>query len=267
MELALTSMIALNVIPHPDDEAIACPATLLTLRDLGYRVVILACSLGRPEQEERRRAELLDAGARAGYEVIVMNPPIAMSSSTGDDLAAAQKDLRGRLGEVVARLKPQLVLSPHVEDVHPAHELVARATRGALEDEKRNRPIWWQWGVWGELPIPTVYVPFSEERMQVAQHVLAAHSGELDRIDYPVLVTGRSVANTVLGAEKVFGFGSGSVAPEPYAELLTELLWTESGWELGTPRVLRGDPAAAPRSKKSADWLLDRRSAFAELQG
>ena len=44
----------LHLSPHPDDEVLGAGATLLGLRDAGHRVINLACSLGRPEQQERR---------------------------------------------------------------------------------------------------------------------------------------------------------------------------------------------------------------------
>ena len=56
----------LHLSPHPDDEVLGAGATLLGLREAGHRVINLACSLGRPEQQDRRRAEVTDACRRAG---------------------------------------------------------------------------------------------------------------------------------------------------------------------------------------------------------
>ena len=42
------------------------PATLMALRDAGWRIVNLACGLGRPAQHQRRRAEVEEACRRAG---------------------------------------------------------------------------------------------------------------------------------------------------------------------------------------------------------
>ena len=50
--------IALHVATHPDDGLIGAPAALFALRDAGFRVVNLACGLGRSEQHARRAAEL-----------------------------------------------------------------------------------------------------------------------------------------------------------------------------------------------------------------
>src|SRR3954447_8367304 len=69
----------LHLAPHPDDESIGAAATLISLREHGHAVVNLACSLGRPGQRSRRRAELEDACRRAGFELVVIEPPVELS--------------------------------------------------------------------------------------------------------------------------------------------------------------------------------------------
>ena len=49
-------------------------AALLALREHGHRVINLACGLGRPEQEGRRRAELEAACSLAGFELRIADP-------------------------------------------------------------------------------------------------------------------------------------------------------------------------------------------------
>ena len=78
----------LHLSPHPDDEILGAGATLMGLRAHGHRVINLACSLGRPDQQERRRAEVTEACARAGFELIVHEPPLAISLN--DDAFAAR---------------------------------------------------------------------------------------------------------------------------------------------------------------------------------
>src|SRR4051794_33209994 len=112
----------LHLSPHPDDEVAGAPATLMALRDAGWRVVNLACGLGRPEQHERRRAELEEACKRAGFELIPCEPPLAMSAD--DDLEAAEDTLVGLLAGLLPQLDPGLVCAPSPHDGHHAHELV-----------------------------------------------------------------------------------------------------------------------------------------------
>ena len=81
----------LHLAPHPDDELIGAPATLMALRDADYRIVNVACSLGRREQRSRREAELREACRRAGFELIIPEHPVAISKD--DDHAEAYEQL------------------------------------------------------------------------------------------------------------------------------------------------------------------------------
>ena len=209
----------LHLAPHPDDEVLGAGATLLGLRAHGHRVINLACSLGHADQQERRRAEVEEACERAGFELVVHDPPLALSSS--DDPFGARKALGATVERLIADERVDLIVSPDRDDAHHAHKTVAEVARTA------GVP-WWTWGLWRDLARPTIFSGFGEERLAQLQHVLAAHRGELERNDYPELLRARAVAARVLGAERVFGFGTPR-RPEPYAELLADA---------GPPRVL-----------------------------
>jgi LmbE family N-acetylglucosaminyl deacetylase len=221
----------LHLSPHPDDELIGAPATLMALRDAGWRVVNLACGLGGlgglggPGQRERREAELREACRRAGFE-LRLGDPRALDRS----IAAA-----------IAELDPKLVVSPSPRDRHPAHLRVAAAAVGALEEAERP-PRWWMWALWGAIPRPTLATAFDGPRLEEILAALGAHTGELLRNDYRRLVRGRAEMAACLAPELLFGFGTAAGARADYAELLGELAPVEGGWRLGAPRWL--DPAA-----------------------
>ena len=108
-------------------------------------------------------------------------------------------------------ISPQIATTP----IH-AHKTVAarRAHRGRA---------WWTWSLWRDLARPTIFSPFGDRRLAELQHVLAAHRGEVDRNDYHSTCGARpAIAARILGAERVFGFGSERRAEEPYAELLAD---------------------------------------------
>jgi LmbE family N-acetylglucosaminyl deacetylase len=204
-------MLVLHASPHPDDELLGAPATLMALRDAGHEIVNVACSLG---EEPQRGAELEEACRRAGFELVV----------------APETDL----ARLCAERSPGLVIGPSPHDRHPAHERVGRALLETGVDRL------WLWGLWGELRDPTTVVEYGEERLAEIVHALEAHQSQLRRNDYRRLVTGRGLAQTVLAAERVFGFGSAGLAG-PYAETTTELVRNGSGWRLGPPRYLDPD--------------------------
>jgi hypothetical protein len=63
-------------------------------------------------------------------------------------------------------------------------------------------------GLWGNLPLPTITVPFDRRRLDEITAALEAHEQELERNDYRRLVRGRAEMNAARGPELVFGFGS-----------------------------------------------------------
>ena len=242
----------LHLAPHPDDELTAAPGTLLALRRAGHRVVNLACSLGRPDQHARRRAEAREACRRAGFELVVHEPPLAISD--GDDHAAAQAALERTVARLARDLGAALVIAPSPHDRHHGHEVVGRAAVAALA--RNGAPRLWLWGLWASLPLPTLYVPFGDDVLDEALHALRAHAGELRRNDYVALVRARAVAGRIQGAESVFGFGA-PAREGPYADVLTEAAFADGEWWAGAPRVL--DPGAplapVPRDRPIGAWL------------
>ncbi len=248
------SGVALHVSPHPDDELIGAPATLMALRDAGWRVVNLACGLGRPAQRQRREAELREACRLAGFELRLPRRPVAISA--GDDLASAQAALGEIAAEAISELRPQVVVSPSPHDRHPGHEIVARAVRDALRERPGEAPPWWMWGLWGGLALPTLGVAFGADRLEEIFAALAAHEGELKRRDYRRLVRARAEASALLGPELLLGFGDSADAGAPYAELLTEVFLDDGLWCLGPARWLDpAEPLAGPTAVEVADWL------------
>lgn len=237
----------LSVAPHPDDELLGAPAILMALRDADWRVVNLACSLGRPADRARRRSELVEACVRAGFELSIPDgiPPIGAAA----DLALAQRTLSAAITAAVDELHAELIVGPSPHDGHHGHEVVGRAIRDAVETRGAEAQILF-WGLWSDLPLPTVLVPFGASRLAEIRRALGAHEGELARNRFDRLAESRAASAAVLGPERVFGYGvSGadrgfgvSGSAREYAELLTGVTWTpDGGWRLTEPREL--DPA------------------------
>jgi LmbE family N-acetylglucosaminyl deacetylase len=221
-------MLILHAAPHPDDEVLGAPATLMALRDAGHEILNVACSLG---DEPERADEVVEACRRAGFELVV----------------APETEL----ARLCVERSPGLVIGPSPHDRHPHHERVGRA----LLETGAGRI--WLWGLWGELRFPTTIVEYGEQRIEEILAALEAHESQLRRNDYRRLVTGRASAETVLAAERVFGFGKPGLAG-PYAEATTEIVRAGAGWRLGAPRHL--DPTAPfpePTGPAVGRWLLE----------
>ena len=243
----------LHISPHPDDEMIGAPATLLALRDAGHHVTNLALSLGRPADHERRRAEVTAACRRAGLILVVADPPIAMSS--GDDSVAAEQAVRALIADALDGPDPPgIIIGPCHHDVHHGHELTGRAIRDEVA-ARPDAPPWWIWAIWGDLPLPTLITTYSDACAQQIDNALSAHELEMERADHRVHVDMRGRAMVVLAPEKAFGFGAPALGA-PRAEVLTEVIHRDGQWLLGTPRVLNpASPLVEPRAISVDAWL------------
>jgi len=251
----------LHVSPHPDDESIGAPATLLELRHAGWTIVNLACSLGAPAERDRRRAELDLACERAGFVLELVERPPAADGLRDSGAGHAEAALIGAVADAVARHRPAVVVAPSPHDRHPGHEVVGRATVSALGHHSVSTspaPPLWLWGLWADLPFPTLAVGFGAERLDEVLAVLDAHAGELARNDYRRLVRGRAEMNAALGPERVFGFGA-PANEAPYVELLSEVVRHDGRWHLGSPRWLAStEPvvaSAVPAGADVSEWL------------
>lgn len=239
-----------HISPHPDDEAVGAPATLSALSDQRFPVTNIVTSLGAPADQDRRRAEALEAGRIGGFRVDILDEVIAgipadYEEAVTDAILASTSEVTGTV----------ILVSPSPQDKHPRHEAVGRATAAAAA-KLGDKAVWWMYSVWGALPLPTAYLPFGEDLMDRADRLLSAYAGEIDRNDYRRLVRGRSMAAAVLGAEQVFGFGATNSFTDPYAELFTEVGYRNGTWLAGAPRCI--DPAApitAMSDRNISDWV------------
>lgn len=229
--------VVVHFSPHPDDELLGAPGALFALRDAGWRVVNVACSLGRPEERERRRAELEEACRRASFELRV-------------ETAGPRS--------VLAELQPRLVVAPSPHDRHPLHEEVGRQALAAVARAGAPGRVW-LWGLWGELALPSLALELTGDRLNEIELALDAHAGQLERSDFRRLLRARADLHAVVGAERIFGFGSEGL-PFRAAELLTEVALVAARWRLCEPRVLpQGEVNldSTPGETDLTEWLAE----------
>jgi LmbE family N-acetylglucosaminyl deacetylase len=243
-------MRVLHVAPHPDDELLGSPAVLMALGDAGHEIVNLAVSLGRPGERERREAEVREACARAGFALRVGSPPFDIGFD--DDRAVTQVRLVHELVRLGVDEGFGLLVAPSPHDGHHGHEVVGRAVVAAAA--ALRVPVW-MWGLWSDLPLPTLFHPFEQPVLDRILAALSAHRSQIERGDVRVVARARAEATAVLGPERVFGFGRAGIA-SPYAEALCEAVPSSGVMLLGARRTLDPlEPCAAPSRVSIGEWL------------
>jgi LmbE family N-acetylglucosaminyl deacetylase len=115
--------------PHPDDELIGCGGTLAKLVAHGARVTIVhatdgseAASLWHARPELRRTVRLDEAG-RVGE--LMGFASLVFWKEDNAAFVASQARVR-ELTELLERLRPALIFTPFVTDIHPDHRVLSR---------------------------------------------------------------------------------------------------------------------------------------------
>jgi LmbE family N-acetylglucosaminyl deacetylase len=224
-------------------------------------VLNVACSLGRPDQHQRRLREVTECCSRLGFELRVVTDP-QITDLVGE---AAESRLAAMTAAMCDELDADVICSPSPHDGHHGHEAVGRAAVRAAGLARRSpRLLFWQ--LWSDLPVPTLMAPLGKDRLETIVAALSAHAGELERNDYRRLVEHRARMNGVLGPERVFGFGSPSDGTE-MAELTCLCGRDADGnWRLAQPARLDSDLMSIPLSGPPIAWWLEARSVRAGLR-
>ena len=153
-ELDLSAVRRVLVIaPHPDDETLGCGGTLARLApSCDIQVVLVTNGDGGgglpPETSERRKKEMSAAAATLG----IANPVLHLDEPDGrfNDSPA----YRTALAAIVDRLRPNWVFLPWLNDSHPDHLRIARASSQVLRRSSVEQLLYYE--TW--TPVPATHV-------------------------------------------------------------------------------------------------------------
>jgi len=153
----LPSRRLLVVAPHPDDEVLACGATLARATDQGSEVLLAMTTNGvygdyscsYDEVAAMRRGELFGASGALGLS------RAEVTCLGFDDLTLIERedDLVLSLTRLVDEFEPEVVLAPSAWDLHGDHAALGRAARRVLGPRAIDHL---EFAVWAWLRPPTV---------------------------------------------------------------------------------------------------------------
>jgi LmbE family N-acetylglucosaminyl deacetylase len=166
----------LVLAPHMDDEALGCGGALLMHADkpsvhcafatdgAGSPAPLLPW-LGRADDDlaGQRRAEALAAAARVGIPAANLR----FFDLPDGGLSRRRRVLEAALTEVLAAVRPEIVLAPFRYDVHPDHTALNRAARAVLR-KLAEPPVLLEYFVYYRLR----FVPGGDVRRAIRQGAL-----------------------------------------------------------------------------------------------
>ncbi|HKA89880.1 MAG TPA: PIG-L family deacetylase [Haliangiales bacterium] len=132
---------------HADDIEIGCAGTLFRLQPIELHYVVLSAG---PERAAEARASAAALGA-AGVDVHAFRESY---------FPWAGADIKDAFEALKARVAPDVIFTPHRDDLHQDHAQVARLTWNTWRDHlilEYEIPKYE-----GELPPPNVYIPLTD---------------------------------------------------------------------------------------------------------
>ncbi|MGV1099073.1 PIG-L deacetylase family protein [Thiovibrio sp. JS02] len=202
--------------PHPDDEALVGGLPLRMLKETGARVTNVAVTLGSDTSAaERRLAELRRSCEILGFALELAGGGTGFTGVTPWTRGQEPARWQGMVEQLCAlfcRLRPDLVVFPHNDDMHPTHvgvhHLVLAALRRYSEQED-GVVITAESEYWHPLAAPNCLLGLAAHDVARLLSALAAHGGEVKRHPYHLFQPARLIDNVRRGAERVGGFGAG----------------------------------------------------------
>lgn len=120
----------LAIGPHPDDIEYGCAGTLMKFARKGHSVYLLIMTRGEMGGAGAvRKKEQLDSAEIIGVKEVFWG-------GYQDTRIPLEKEMIGRIEEVIDRIKPTFVFVNHREDTHQDHRNVAMATATATRYSK-----------------------------------------------------------------------------------------------------------------------------------
>ncbi len=193
----------LILAPHPDDECLMSGFALRAREEWNAEVHVLSFSFGSDlSRRSARIQELKDALQVLDFKWI---DPRAVG--TTEKLTAAELD------SAIISLQPNVILSPHLNDGHPAHQEAASLVMNWFAHQKvvgGSVPVWLQTEYWQQNASANLFIPLKVEHLIRIGEALQKHQGEISRNPYHLRLPAWCMDQSRRAQELIGGFGTGS---------------------------------------------------------
>ena len=219
---------ALVVAPHPDDECIVGALPLRLRQEAGWRVTVLAATLGsRAERRAERWAEMGAACTALGFALERLGEQ-GLERVRAESAISEPALWEAQCAAMVAALRaarPDLVLLPHAADANPTHVGVHHLVRAALAQAGYSGLIA-ETEFWAPQAAPNCMVQTSVADTALLVQALACHVGEVARNPYHLRLPAWMADNVRRGGELLGGAG-GTPPAWAFATLYRLSRWVE----------------------------------------
>lgn len=135
---------ALVVAPHADDEVLGCGGTIARLVDGGAEAHVAVVTTGAEPKFAAALVEQVRAETKEAHRALGVACTHFLDFPAAELDRVAHGDLNRSLGELIAAVRPQLLLIPFNGDIHLDHQLVFTSSLVAARPNRPDYPtqIW-----------------------------------------------------------------------------------------------------------------------------
>lgn len=216
----------LILVPHPDDESLACAGLISILKEQGAEFKIILTTDGsksHPNSEKfppERLTQIREEELNKAIKLMYLNTSIIIPYKGPDSKLPARGEdgfeiLATRLAEDLAAFKPDLILVPYELDPHRDHRATWQMLMAALEKGTTQRPKIWEYPIWlYELAQQADLPKLNHDELKfvdvhqyntLKQNCIAAHVSQTTRMidDDPkgFILTAEMISNFTAGQE------------------------------------------------------------------
>jgi N-acetylglucosamine malate deacetylase 1 len=127
----------LIVAPHYDDEVLGVGGTMARLAAEGNRVSVVVVTRGYPPEFVEEVERQTEEEASAAHRLLGVTESIFLGLPAAGLDTIEHRELNAKLGEVVTRLRPEVVFVPFCGDIHLDHQHVFLSSLVVLRPHHR----------------------------------------------------------------------------------------------------------------------------------
>lgn len=131
--------------PHPDDEILGCGGIMAKHAAQGDSVFVCVATCGHPPifnddlMKEQKWPHTLYPEIKISHEIIGVKETFYLDCPAADMESVKRFELNGKLIDLIQKIKPDEVYTPHFGDMQKDHTILAEAVMVAVRPKYKHR--------------------------------------------------------------------------------------------------------------------------------
>jgi LmbE family N-acetylglucosaminyl deacetylase len=130
----------LVIAPHPDDEILGAGGTISKLSKSGREVHVCVVTTGRLPLFSAQQTEKVQAESLTAHKSLNVTKTHFLDLPAAELTEVSTIELNATIGKLVSEISPDVLIIPHVGDIHIDHQLVHLSSMVAARPHQEDFP-------------------------------------------------------------------------------------------------------------------------------